>query len=53
MVCRNSLLLVVAGLLTTAGVTAALADDAGEYTFTVLRDGDPVGTTLHRIRSRG
>jgi hypothetical protein len=43
MVCRNSLLLVAAGLLATAGVTTAFASDAGEYTFTVLKDGSPVG----------
>jgi hypothetical protein len=43
MVCRNSLLLVAAGLLATAGATAAVAGDAGEYTFTVLKDGSPVG----------
>jgi Domain of unknown function (DUF6134) len=40
---RNSLLLVVAGLLATAGVSSAVAGDAGEYTFTVRKDGSPVG----------
>ena len=53
MVCRNSLLLVVAGLLTTAGVTAALAGDAGEYTFTVLKDGSPVGRHCIVFQRRG
>jgi hypothetical protein len=43
MVRRNSLLLVAAGLLATAGMTVAAAGDAGEFTFTVLKDGSPVG----------
>jgi hypothetical protein len=43
MVWRNSLLLVVAGLLASAAATVALAGDAGEYTFTVRKDGNPVG----------
>ena len=44
MVCRNSLLLVVAGPLASAGSEPwQLAGDVGEYTFTVLKDGSPVG----------
>jgi hypothetical protein len=43
MFCRNLLLLVVAGLVASAGATVALAGDGGEYTFTVLKDGSPVG----------
>jgi hypothetical protein len=43
MVWRNSLLLVVAGFLASAGATVALAGDFGEFTFTVLKDGSPVG----------
>jgi hypothetical protein len=39
----NSLLLGAAMLFAAAALTAALAGDAGEYTFTVLRNGDPVG----------
>jgi hypothetical protein len=40
-------LLVAAVLFATAASTAAFARDAGEYTFTVLKDGSPVGQ--HRI----
>jgi Family of unknown function (DUF6134) len=43
MFCRNSLLRGAAGLLATACVGSAVAGDAGEYTFTVLKDGSPVG----------
>ena len=32
-----------AGLMLALTATAALAEDAGEYTFTVLKDGAPVG----------
>ena len=47
MACKDCLFLIAALLVTTAASTAAPADDAGEYTFTVLRDGTPVGQ--HRI----
>jgi Family of unknown function (DUF6134) len=40
-------MLVAAALVGTAAVPAARAGDAGEYTFTVLKDGTPVGQ--HRI----
>ena len=53
MVRSNSLLLVVAGLLATAGAAAALAGDAGEYTFTVLKDGSPVGHHCIVFQRRG
>ena len=53
MFCRNSLLLVVAGLLGTSSLTAALAGDAGEYTFTVLKDGSPVGHHCIVFQRRG
>jgi hypothetical protein len=43
MASSNCPLLGVAVFLATAALTAALAGEAGEYTFTVLRDGDPVG----------
>jgi hypothetical protein len=43
MTSSNCLLLGAAALLATPALTAALAGDVGEYTFTVLRDGDPVG----------
>jgi Family of unknown function (DUF6134) len=49
----NSLLLVVAGLLATAGAAAALAGTAGEYTFTVLKDGSPVGHHCIVFQRRG
>jgi hypothetical protein len=35
--------LCLAAAAALVAMPAALADDAGEYTFTVLRDGDPVG----------
>ena len=44
---RARRLLVAAALLATVASTAAFARDAGEYTFTVLKDGSPVGQ--HRI----
>jgi Family of unknown function (DUF6134) len=47
MACRNCLLLVAAALVGTAAASAAVAGDAGEYTFTVLKDGSPVGQ--HRV----
>jgi Family of unknown function (DUF6134) len=53
MVRRNSLLLVVAGLLAIAGAAAALAGDAGEYTFTVRKDGSPVGHHCIVFQRRG
>ena len=40
---RNGWALVAALLVTTAASTVALAGDAGQFTFTVLKDGDPVG----------
>ena len=43
----NCLLLGAWALFAAAASTGVLAGDAGEYTFTVLRDGDPVGQ--HRI----
>src|SRR5262245_806366 len=43
MVRRTSLLLFVAGLLAIASASAAVAGEAGEFTFTVLKDGSPVG----------
>jgi hypothetical protein len=42
---RSSLWVVAAALVVVS--LAALADDAGEYTFTVLKDGTPVGR--HRV----
>jgi Family of unknown function (DUF6134) len=47
MVCWNGLRLVAAALIGAAAVPAARASDAGEYTFTVLKDGAPVGQ--HRV----
>jgi hypothetical protein len=47
MACRDCRLLLTAALVGTAAVSAALAGDAGEYTFTVLKDGAPVGQ--HRV----
>jgi Family of unknown function (DUF6134) len=47
MACRDCLVLIVAALVGTVASTAALAGDAGEYTFTVLKDGAPVGQ--HRV----
>jgi Family of unknown function (DUF6134) len=47
MPCRDCLLLIAAALVGTVASTAALAGDAGEYTFTVLKDGAPVGR--HRV----
>jgi Family of unknown function (DUF6134) len=47
MACRHRLLLVAATLIGTTAVPAARAGDAGEYTFTVLKDGAPVGQ--HRV----
>jgi Family of unknown function (DUF6134) len=47
MACRDCLLLVAVALVGTVASTAALPDDAGEYTFTVLKDGAPVGQ--HRV----
>jgi hypothetical protein len=41
--CRDGLLLAAAALMGTAGVTAARAGGTAEYTFTVLKDGSPVG----------
>jgi Family of unknown function (DUF6134) len=43
MACRNGWALVAALLVMAAASAAALAGDAGQYTFTVLKDGDPVG----------
>ena len=40
---RNGWALVVALLVTIAASAVALAGDAGQFTFTVLKDGDPVG----------
>lgn len=43
MACRNCFMLVAAVVLATPAATAAPAGNAGEYTFTVLMDGSPVG----------
>jgi hypothetical protein len=47
MACRNGLLLVAAALVGTAAAHPAVAGGAGEYTFTVRKDGAPVGQ--HRV----
>jgi hypothetical protein len=53
MACRIGSLLVAAALFGSAGVSAALADDAGEFTFTVLKDGSPVGRHLFAFDREG
>jgi hypothetical protein len=47
MACRDCLWLVAAALVGTAASSGAFAGDAGEYTFTVLKDATPVGQ--HRV----
>jgi hypothetical protein len=47
MACRDCILLIAPALIGAVASTAALAGDAGEYTFTVLKDGAPVGQ--HRV----
>jgi Domain of unknown function (DUF6134) len=43
MAIKHSLAVATAAMLLATPSLAAFGEDAGEYTFTVLRDGDPVG----------